>query len=109
MLKIIDNIRSKIHICKHVQRLNVYGSLRFNKPILQQELAYFGTVFCKPTFLDIRSLLSSTFQCLINNDEFILSLYLNDALSMENAAIEILQTRIKQTRLQDQKYSHNTI
>jgi ferritin-like metal-binding protein YciE len=55
------------------------------------------------TFLDIRSLLSSIFQCLINNDEFILSLYLNDALSMENAAIERLQTRIKQTRLQDSK------
>lgn len=84
--------------------MNAYGSPRFNKPILQQELAYFGTdVFCKPTFLDIRSLLSSTFQCLINNDEFILSLYLNDALSMENAAIERLQTRIKQTRLQDSK------
>jgi hypothetical protein len=60
-------------------------------------------MFCKPPFLDIRSLLSSTFQCLINNDEFIVSLYLNDALSMENAAIERLQTRIKQTRLQDSK------
>ena len=28
---------------------------------------------------------------------------LNDALSMENAAVERLQTRIKQTRLQDSK------
>jgi ferritin-like metal-binding protein YciE len=32
-----------------------------------------------------------------------LTLYLNDALSVENAAIERLQSRIKQTRLQDSK------
>ena len=32
-----------------------------------------------------------------------LALYLNDALSIENAAIERLQSRIRQTRLQDSK------
>jgi ferritin-like metal-binding protein YciE len=32
-----------------------------------------------------------------------LALYLNDALSLENAAIERLQSRIRQTRLQDSK------
>ena len=32
-----------------------------------------------------------------------LGLYLNDVLSMENASIQRLQSRIKQTRLQDSK------
>ena len=35
------------------------------------------------------------------NDKLVL--YLNDALSMENASIQRLQSRIQQTRLQDSK------
>ena len=37
-----------------------------------------------------------------------LALYLNDALSIENAAIERLQSRISQTRLQDSKITTAT-
>ena len=37
-----------------------------------------------------------------------LALYLNDALSIENAPIERLQSRIRQTRLQDSKVTTAT-
>jgi ferritin-like metal-binding protein YciE len=48
-----------------------------------------------------RKRLSSQKKPISLNDK--LGLYLNDALSMENASIQRLQSRIKQTRLQDAK------